>query len=258
MELTVTGKVAIVTGATRGIGLATARMLLESGAAGVTVTSRKTENVEAACDELGTAGFGPDRVLGLAARADDDAEAERTVTSTLERFGAVDILVNNAGTNPSGGPIMDVEMSAIDKTWQVNHRAPLVWSRAAYRAWMKEHGGSIVNVASVGGIRPSPIMGAYNVSKAALIHLTHQLAFELAPSVRVNAVAPAVVKTRLSELLWTADEHAAARTHPLGRLGEPEDVATAITFLASDQASWITGIVLPVDGGVTGASGSLG
>ena len=221
MELTVTGKVAIVTGATRGIGLATARMLLESGAAGVTVTSRKTENVEAACDELGAGGFGPDRVLGLAARADDDAEAERTVTSTLERFGAVDILVNNAGTNPSGGPIMDVEMSAIDKTWQVNHRAPLVWSRAAYRAWMKAHGGSIVNVASVGGIRPSPIMGAYNVSKAALIHLTHQLAFELAPSVRVNAVAPAVVKTRLSELLWTADEHAAARTHPLGRLGEP-------------------------------------
>lgn len=257
MELTVTDKVAVVTGATRGIGLATARMLLESGAAGVTITSRRTENVEAATDELGDAGFGADRVLGLAARADDDDEAERAVTATLERFGRVDILVNNAGTNPSGGPIMDVDMGAIDKTWQVNQRAPLVWSRIAYHTWMQDHGGSIVNVASVGGLRPSPVMGAYNVSKAALIHLTHQLAFELAPSVRVNAVAPAVVKTRLSELLWTADEEAAARTHPLGRLGVPEDVATAITYLASDQASWITGIVLPVDGGVTGASGSL-
>lgn len=257
MEITVTDKVAIVTGATRGIGFATARMLLESGAAGVTITSRRTENVESAAEELGTAGFGPDRVLGLAARADDDEEAERTVAATIERFGALDILVNNAGTNPSGGPIMDVDMGAIDKTWLVNQRAPLVWSRVAFHAGMGDRGGAIINVASVGGLRPSPIIGAYNVSKAALIHLTHQLAFELAPKVRVNAVAPAVVKTKLSELLWTADEEAAARTHPLGRLGVPDDVATAITYLASDQASWITGVVLPVDGGVSGASGTL-
>lgn len=257
MDITVTDKVAIVTGATRGIGLATARMLLESGAAGVTITSRRTENVESASDELKAAGFGPDRVLGLAARADDDEEADRTVGATIERFGALDILVNNAGTNPSGGPIMDVDMGAIDKTWLVNQRAPLVWSRVAYHAAMGDRGGVIINVASVGGLRPSPIIGAYNVSKAALIHLTHQLAFELAPKVRVNAVAPAVVKTRLSELLWTTDEEAAARAHPLGRLGVPDDVATAITYLASDQASWITGVVLPVDGGVSGASGTL-
>ncbi|MFP5333611.1 MAG: SDR family oxidoreductase [Acidimicrobiia bacterium] len=256
MEVRLDGQVAIVTGATRGIGLATARMLLESGADGVTITSRRTENVEAAADELAEAGFGPDRVLALAARADDDADAERTVTETLARFGRVDILVNNAGTNPSGGPILDVDMGAIDKTWQVNQRAPLVWSRYACKAWMEQHGGSIVNVASVGGLRPSPVIGAYNVSKAALIHLTHQLAFELAPKVRVNAVAPAIVKTKLSELLWQ-DEQAAARTHPLNRLGVPEDVAAAITFLVSDQASWITGVVLPVDGGVSGASGSL-
>jgi NAD(P)-dependent dehydrogenase (short-subunit alcohol dehydrogenase family) len=257
MNITVNEKVAVVTGATRGIGLATARMLLESGAAGVTITSRRTENVEAAAGELAAAGFGEDRVLGMAARADDDGEAERTIAATLERFGSVDILVNNAGTNPSGGPIMEVDMGAIDKTWLVNQRAPLVWSRVAYHASMRSNGGVIVNVASVGGLRPSPIIGAYNVSKAALVHLTHQLALELAPDVRVNAVAPAVVKTRLSELLWTADEEAAARTHPLGRLGVPDDVATAITFLASDQTSWITGVVLPVDGGVSGATGSL-
>ncbi|MEX0757593.1 MAG: SDR family oxidoreductase [Acidimicrobiia bacterium] len=257
MQLSVSGKVAVVTGATRGIGLATAQMLLESGADGVTITSRRPENVEAATEQLAQAGFGADRVLGLAARADDDGEAERTISATVERFGSVDILVNNAGTNPSGGSIMDVDMGAIDKTWQVNQRAPLVWSRMAYHAGMKDHGGVIINVASVGGLRPSPIMGAYNVSKAALIHLTHQLAFELAPKVRVNAVAPAVVKTRLSELLWTADEEAAARTHPLGRLGTTEDVAAAITYLASDHATWLTGVILPVDGGVTGASGSL-
>lgn len=254
MQLTVTDKVAIVTGATRGIGLATARMFLESGASGVTITSRRPENVEAAAAELEE--FGEDRVLGLAARADDDEEAARTVTATLERFGSLDILVNNAGTNPSGGPITDVDMGAIDKTWLVNQRAPLVWSRLAYHAWMGDNGGAIVNVASVGGLRPSPFIGAYNVSKAALIHLTHQLALELAPKVRVNAVAPGVVKTKLSEALW-ADEAAAARAHPLARLGVPDDVATAITFLASDQASWLTGVVLPVDGGVSGASGSL-
>ena len=253
MQLTVTDKVAIVTGATRGIGLATARMFLESGASGVTITSRRLENVEAAASDLEEF---EDRVLALAARADDDEEADRTVTATIERFGSLDILVNNAGTNPSGGPITDVDMGAIDKTWLVNQRAPLVWSRLAYHAWMGHNGGAIVNVASVGGLRPSPFIGAYNVSKAALIHLTHQLALELAPKVRVNAVAPGVVKTKLSEALW-ADEAAAARAHPLARLGVPDDVATAITFLASDQASWLTGVVLPVDGGVSGASGSL-
>ena len=232
--------------------------MLASGALGVAITSRRPESIEGAVDELTGEGFAPERIAGFAARADSEDAAFDTVRATIERFGAVDVLVNNAGTNPSGGFIMDVDLGAIDKTWAVNQRGPLVWSRAAYHAWMKEHGGVMVNVASVGGLRPAPMLGAYNISKAALIHMTQQLAFELAPDVRVNAVAPGVVKTKLSEMLWTYDESAAAGMHPLNRLGEPADVATAITYLCSDQASWLTGVVLPVDGGVNGASGSLG
>ncbi len=258
MEVSVAEKVAVVTGASRGIGLETARVLANSGAAGVVITSRKPETIEAAADDLIESGVPSDRVLAVAARADVDEAADETMAQALDRFGAVDILVNNAGTNPSGGPIMSVDMAAIDKTWAVNQRAPLVWARAAHRHWMEEHGGVIVNVASVGGIRPAPFLGAYNVSKAALIHLTHQLAFELAPNIRVNAVAPGVVKTKLSEMLWAADERAAASTHPLEMLGEPIDVAVAITFLCSDQARWLSGVILPVDGGVIGAGGTLG
>jgi len=123
---------------------------------------------------------------------------------------------------------------------------------------MREHGGSIVNVASVGGLQPGPVIGAYNVSKAAVIHLTKQLALEMAPGVRVNAVAPSVVRTRMSRLLWEGIEEQTAAAHPLRRIGEPDDVAAAIAFLASNAASWITGVVLPVDGGAHGASAAVG
>lgn len=250
-----TSKVAVVTGASRGIGLATARYLADAGMEGVVITGRKAENLEGAVGWLSEHGVPGDRILAKVARADSEEDAEATMVATIERFGSIDILVNNAGTNPSAGKLMEVDLGAVDKTWQVNQRGPLIWTRAAWRHWMAEHGGSIVNVASVGGLRPSPIIGAYNISKAALIFMTHQLAFELAPKVRVNAVAPGVVKTKLSELLWSSDERAAAGMHPLNRLGEPEDVAAAIGYLAT--AEWLTGVILPVDGGVSGASGGL-
>ncbi len=255
MDVSVEGKVVLVTGASRGIGQATALEFALSGAEGITITSRKPENIETAAAELIGAGVDPDRLLAVPARADSEESADETVALTVERFGSCDILVNNAGTNPSAGELMEVDLGALDKTWAVNQRAPLLWVRAAYRASMEKNGGSVVNVSSVGGLRPSPITGAYNVSKAGLVHMTRQLAHELAPTIRVNAVAPGVVKTRLSAMLWQ-NEEVAARMHPLGRLGTPEDVARAIVFLASDAADWMTGVILPVDGGLTEASSS--
>ena len=256
MDVRLDGKVAVVTGGSRGIGQATARLILESGAEGVVITSRKPENLEQSMKEIISSGIDADRIEAITARADDAEDAVRAISATIDRFGSCDILVNNAGTNPAPGPLVTVDLGAVEKTWAVNQMGPLIWCQQAVTQWMADHGGSIVNVSSVGGLRPAPILGAYNVSKAALAHFTHQLAFELAPVVRVNAVAPGVVKTRLAGSLWEGREEEAGRGHPLGRLGVPDDVARAIVFLASDSASWITGVVLPVDGGVIGASGS--
>lgn len=253
MDARVDGKVALITGASRGIGESIAAGFLDAGAKGVVVTGRKQENLDGAVARLGE----PHRVRAVQARSDVEADAARAVGEAIDHFGSCDILINNAGTNAAPGNLMDVDLAAVDKTWSVNQRGPLVMSQAAWRGWMRDHGGVICNTASVGGLRPGPFLGAYNVSKAALIFMTKQLALELAPAVRVNAVAPAVVKTRLSEILWKSDEAAGAAMHPLQMLGEPLDVANAVVFLCSDQARWITGVTLSVDGGVANASGAV-
>ncbi|MDH3307716.1 MAG: SDR family oxidoreductase [Acidimicrobiia bacterium] len=258
MDASVADTVGIVTGASRGIGLATAVELIRSGARGVVITSRKPANLESAIEEINLATGRPDALHGVVAPADDPEAAADTVAEAIRHFGSVDVLVNNAGTNPAVGNLVDVDPGAIDKTWSVNQKAPILWAREVWHQWMKDNGGTIINVASIGGLAPGPFLGAYNISKAALIHTTRQLALEMAPGVRVNAVAPAVIKTRLSELLWSADEDAVAKRHPLQRLGLPADVANAIVFLCSDKATWITGVTLPVDGGVIGASGAIG
>lgn len=252
MDVRLAGRAGVVTGASRGIGEGIARAMLEAGAEGVVLTGRRAETVEPVAAALGP------RAVAVVGNVRDEDHAAEAVATAVSTFGSCALLVNNAGTNPSAGQLMDVDMDAVDATWDVNLRAPLVWTRAAWHGWMREHGGSVVSIGSVGGLVPSPLIGAYNVSKAGLHHLTRQLALELAPAVRVNAIAAAVVRTRLSEALWVADPEGAARSHPLGRLGTPEDIARSAVFLLSDAADWISGVVLPVDGGLSGADGSLG
>jgi NAD(P)-dependent dehydrogenase (short-subunit alcohol dehydrogenase family) len=239
-------RVAIVTGASRGIGLGIAAELVRQGAR-VCVTARGREALDAAVAELG----GPDVAIAVPGKSDDAGHQAEAVARTIEAFGSLDMLVNNAGINPVYGPIADVDPVAAAKILAVNVLAPLAWTRRARDAWMGEHGGSIVNVSSVAGFRPSPGIGMYGVSKAALIRLTTELAVELGPRIRVNAVAPAIVKTKFATVLYEGREEQVAAAYPLRRLGVPEDIAGAVAFLLSDQASWITGQTLVLDGGVT-------
>jgi NAD(P)-dependent dehydrogenase (short-subunit alcohol dehydrogenase family) len=242
MEISLKEKVALVTGASRGIGKAIAATYAGAGAS-VMLSSRKQDALESASDEIGgeTAVF--------AANAGEPDQIEACVAATIERFGRVDILVNNAATNPYMGRPIDIDLPRFDKTWQVNYRGPVVWIQEVWKASMAEHGGSIINISSVGGLSVEPAIGHYNVTKAALIHLTRTMAADLSPGVRVNAIAPGLVKTDLARALWESNEELIASRMPLKRLGLPDDIAGAALFLASDLASWITGQTLVVDGG---------
>jgi NAD(P)-dependent dehydrogenase (short-subunit alcohol dehydrogenase family) len=244
-------QVALITGASRGIGLAVAHRLVQEGAR-VVVTARKPEALAAAAEELG----GPAHAIAVAGRGDDTDHQADAVAAAVHAFGRLDVLVNNAGINPAFGPLTELDESAARKIMDVNVLGALGWVRQAVTGGLGQaNPGAIVNVASVAGLRPAPGIAYYGVSKSALIGLTVQLAQELAPGIRVNAVAPAIVKTRFAAALFEGNEAETASRYPLGRLGVPDDVASAVAFLASADASWITGQTLVLDGGATLGSG---
>jgi NAD(P)-dependent dehydrogenase (short-subunit alcohol dehydrogenase family) len=238
------GRVALVTGASRGIGFAIAQRFVAEGAR-VAITARKPEALAEAVEALG----GERHALGVAGRGDDPAHRALTVGQVAEVFGPIDVLVNNTGTNPVYGPLLDLDLGAARKIMEVNVIGALGWTQAAF-AKGAPAGASVVNVASTSGLRPARNIAFYGVSKAALIHLTASLAAELAPDIRVNGVAPSVVKTRFAGALYEGREDEVAAQYPMKRLGVPEDVAGAVTYLASPEAGWITGQTVVLDGGM--------
>ncbi|WP_329341577.1 SDR family oxidoreductase [Streptomyces sp. NBC_00663] len=238
------GKVALVTGASRGIGYGVAEALIARGDR-VVITGRNEDALKEAVEQLGA-----DRVIGVAGKAHDEAHQAVAVERAMEAFGRVDFLVNNAGTNPVFGPIADLDLNVARKVFETNVISALGFAQKTWHAWQKENGGAIVNIASVAGISPSPFIAAYGISKAAMINLTQQLAHEFAPKVRVNAIAPAVVKTKFAQALYEGREEEAAAAYPLARLGVPSDIGGAAEFLTSEQSAWVTGQTLVVDGGI--------
>ncbi|GIE99041.1 SDR family oxidoreductase [Paractinoplanes rishiriensis] len=244
-------QVAIVTGASRGIGFAIAQRFVAEGYR-VAITGRNAEALEQAVLDLGGAGV----AIGIAGKGDDPEHRATVIDTVLGQFGPVTTLVNNIGINPAYGPLGTLDLGAARKMIDVNVLGTLGWVQEGLRGGLAE-GGSIVNISSVSGVRPAPGIAFYGVTKAALIHLTEELAVELAPRIRVNAVAPAVVKTRFASALYEGREEQVAGTYPLRRLGVPEDIAGAVAFLCSPDAAWITGQTIVIDGGLT-LTGAVG
>jgi NAD(P)-dependent dehydrogenase (short-subunit alcohol dehydrogenase family) len=243
------GRVALVTGGSRGIGFGVAKAFRAAGA-DIVISARKADGLAAARAELlATEGSGD--VLDIVANAGEPDQAEECVSQAMYRFGRLDVLVNNAATNPYMGDLLGLDLPRAEKTARVNQYGMLAWTRYAWQAWMSDHGGVVINMASVGGLIVDPGIGYYNATKAAMLLMTRQLAYELGPKVRVNALAPGVIKTELARAVWEAREPVLTAQLPLRRLGTVEDVANAALFLATDASAWMTGQTLVLDGGAT-------
>jgi NAD(P)-dependent dehydrogenase (short-subunit alcohol dehydrogenase family) len=250
-RITLEGKVAIVTGASRGIGEAIARAFAAAGARGVVLVARKTDDLRRVAEELGGAGF------PVQAHAAKPEGVKEIFMEAIARFGSIDVLVNNAATNPYFGALIDCPDDAWAKTFDTNLRGYFMCARELVRHLRERNApGAIVNVASVAGLRAAPMQGVYGMTKAAIISMTQTLAFELAGAgIRVNAIAPGLVETRFAQAIVQNEmllKHVVDRT-PLGRHAQPDEVAGAAVWLASDAASYVTGQTVVVDGGMTSA-----
>ena len=241
-------KVAVITGGSRGIGRSIAEEFARRGAR-VVITARKAEELEATARAINDEGG---EATPIAAHAAREEAIDSLVDQVMERYGRIDILVNNAATNVAFAQLADLEIAAWDKTIETNLRGPFIVTQKVVNRYMKAHGGNIINLCSVAGFRGDPNMGAYSVSKAALVMLTRVQARELgAYGIRVNGIAPAVIKTKFSKVLYETDEirqHAESQA-ALGRVGEWNEVAGTAVYLASDASAYVTGSIALVDGG---------
>lgn len=253
MEISLQGKVALVTGASRGIGRAIAEGLAEAGAQ-VVLVSRKMEALQEVAQAIAKKGG---RALPLSCHMGDWKAVEKMVQEAEKAFSRLDILVNNAATNPHFGPALEAEEKAFDKILQVNLKGYFFAAKASAPRMQKNGGGVILNIASTAGFSPAPFLGLYAVSKAAVLMLTKVLAQELAPSIRVNALAPGLIQTRLSEAIWKNEAilQEVLKGTALQRAGTPQEVVGAALYLASDAASYVTGATLVIDGGTFFRSG---
>ncbi len=243
MELSLNGKSALITGGSKGIGKAIAKTFAEAGAK-VMITSRKADVCELAAEEIGHG------CVWEAGNVGDPEHMEAAIERSISELGGVDVLVNNAATNPYAGPMIDADLPRWKKTIDVNMTAPFAWTQMVWQKYQQENGGVVLNISSVGGLQTSPMLGVYDITKAALIHMTKQFAAELAPGVRVNAICPGLIKTDFARMLWEGDAgDMVAKQYPLKRLGEVEDIAGAALYLAADTGSWITGQAIVLDGG---------
>jgi len=248
-DLTLEGKVALITGASRGIGKAIALRFAQAGAR-VVVSSRKLDSVQAVAAEIEAAGG---QALAVQAHVGQPDDVAVLVARALEAYARIDITINNAATNPHFGPLLTADEGQWDKIMDTNAKGVFRVCKAVVPHMEAQGGGKIINLVSTAGLRPPPGMGLYGISKAAVIALTQQLAMELGQAnIQVNAIAPGVIKTRFSQLLWQTPDIARSilsRT-PLGRFGDPDDVAGLALFLASSASDFITGAVFVVDGGL--------
>lgn len=247
------GQVALITGASRGIGLGIAQRLQAEGAT-VVLTARKPEPLAET-----VADFPGGTAIGIAGKADGPEHRSEVFDTIAKKFGRLDVLVTNVGINPVYGDTVDIDLDAARKILEVNVLGTLAWVQGAvHHAGLRfrENKGRILSISSVAGQNPSEGIGLYGVSKAAVAHLVKTLAVELGPDIRVNGIAPAIVKTRFATALYEGKEDEVTAAYPAGRLGTPEDIGAAAAYLTSVDSDWITAQILTADGGLIAAGGT--